>query len=121
MGPRAAAGTKVVRLSSSSANKMQLEDVSDTLYVRASLLSDATRKPGPIAPALTVSPAIAELIRGKIDRAPRPIDGAYVSTRAHAFPYSMRLSHTPCRACGIRGTGGGRSGTHGTMVPRQRK
>ncbi|XP_037459149.1 probable lysophospholipase BODYGUARD 1 [Triticum dicoccoides] len=72
VGPRAAAGTKVVRLSSSSANKMQLEDVSDTLYVRASLLSDATRKPGPIAPALTVSPAIAELIRGKIDRAPRP-------------------------------------------------
>nr|BAJ90578.1 predicted protein [Hordeum vulgare subsp. vulgare] len=68
----AAAGPKVVRLSSSSANKMQLEDVSDTLYVRASLLSDATRKPGPIAPALTVSPAIAELIRGKIDRAPRP-------------------------------------------------
>ena len=71
--PRAAAaGPKVVRLSSSSANKMQLEDVSDTLYVRASLLSDATRKPGPAAPALTVSPAIAELIRGKIDRAPRP-------------------------------------------------
>ncbi|CAM0912580.1 unnamed protein product [Alopecurus aequalis] len=68
----AAAGPKVVRLSTSSANKMQLEDVSDTLYVRASLLSDATRKPGPAAPALTVSPAIAELIRGKIDRAPRP-------------------------------------------------
>jgi pimeloyl-ACP methyl ester carboxylesterase len=62
----------VVRLSSSSANKMQVEDVSDTLYVRASLLSDATRKPGPSAPALTVSPAIAELIRGKLDRAPRP-------------------------------------------------
>lgn len=42
--------------------------------VRApSLLSDATKKSGPAAPSLTVSPAIAELIRGKIGRAaPRP-------------------------------------------------
>ncbi|KAF0902348.1 hypothetical protein E2562_016199 [Oryza meyeriana var. granulata] len=69
--PAAAPGPKVVRLSPSSA-KMQLEDVSDTLYVRPSLLSDATKKSGPAAPSLTVCPAIAELIRGKIDRAPRP-------------------------------------------------
>ncbi|RCV20012.1 hypothetical protein SEVIR_4G021300v4 [Setaria viridis] len=68
----AAPGPKVVRLSASSA-KMQLEDVSDTLYVRPSLLADATRKgAGPAAPALTVSPAIAEMIRGKMDRPPRP-------------------------------------------------
>ncbi|XP_062227946.1 probable lysophospholipase BODYGUARD 3 [Phragmites australis] len=70
--PPAAAtpGPKVVRLSASSA-KMQLEDVSDTLYVRPSLLADATKKAGPAAPTLTVSPAIAEMIRGKIDRPPR--------------------------------------------------
>jgi pimeloyl-ACP methyl ester carboxylesterase len=61
----------VVRLSASSA-KIQLEDVSDTLYVRPSLLADATKKAGPAPPALTVSPAIAEMIRGKIDRPPRP-------------------------------------------------
>ncbi|TVU12798.1 hypothetical protein EJB05_46458, partial [Eragrostis curvula] len=60
-------GPKVVRLSSSSA-KMQLEDVSDTLYVRPSLLADATKKSGPAAPSLTVSPAIAEMIRGKMDQ-----------------------------------------------------
>ncbi|PUZ62359.1 hypothetical protein GQ55_4G350900 [Panicum hallii var. hallii] len=72
-GPRVLAppGPKVVRLSASSA-KMQLEDVSDTLYVRPSLLADATKKAGPAPPALTVSPAIAEMIRGKIDRPPRP-------------------------------------------------
>ncbi|WVZ82735.1 hypothetical protein U9M48_029966 [Paspalum notatum var. saurae] len=73
-------GPKVVRLlpppspSSSPAccRKMQLEDVSDTLYVRASLLADATKsKPGPGAPALTFSPAVAEMIRGKMDRPPR--------------------------------------------------
>jgi hypothetical protein len=68
----AAPGPKVVRLSASS-SKMQLEDVSDTLYVRPSLLADATRKgAGPAAPALTVSLAIAEMIRGKMDRPPRP-------------------------------------------------
>ncbi|KAL6861477.1 hypothetical protein ACP4OV_017177 [Aristida adscensionis] len=67
----AAPGPKVVRLSASSA-KMQLEDVSDTLYVRPSLLADATKKAGPAAPSLTVSPAIAEMIRGKLDRPPRP-------------------------------------------------
>lgn len=71
--PPAAGGPKVVRLSASSA-KLQLEDVSDTLYVRPSLLADATRagNGSGVAPALTVSPAIAELIRGKMDRAPRP-------------------------------------------------
>nr|CAB3466859.1 unnamed protein product [Digitaria exilis] len=63
---------KVVRLSASS-TKLQLEDVSDTLFVRPSLLADATKKgAGTAAPALTVvSPAIAELIRGKMDRPPR--------------------------------------------------
>jgi hypothetical protein len=61
-----AAGPKVVRLSASS--KLQLEDVSDTLYVRPSLLADAAKKDGPAAPSLTVSPAIAEMIRGKMDR-----------------------------------------------------
>ncbi|CAN6191634.1 unnamed protein product [Urochloa humidicola] len=71
----APAGPKVVRLSAaSSATKkprMQLEDVSDTLYVRPSLLADATRNGGAAAaPALTVSPAIAEMIRGKLDRRP---------------------------------------------------
>ncbi|KAG2603988.1 probable lysophospholipase BODYGUARD 3 [Panicum virgatum] len=72
-GPRILAppGPKVVRLSASS-SKMQLEDVSDTLYVRPSLMADATKKAGPAPPALTVSPAIAEMIRGKIDRPPRP-------------------------------------------------
>ncbi|KAJ1257806.1 hypothetical protein BS78_10G024300 [Paspalum vaginatum] len=69
------AAPKVVRLlppsSACCSNKMQLEDVSDTLYVRPSLLADATKKPGPAAPALTVSPAIAEVIRGKMDRPPR--------------------------------------------------
>ena len=78
----AAPGPKVVRLSSSSASpassaKLQLEDVSDTLYVRPSLLADATRTGNvaihaAAAPTLTVSPAIAELIRGKMDRPPRP-------------------------------------------------
>uniref|UniRef100_A0A0D9WLE7 AB hydrolase-1 domain-containing protein n=1 Tax=Leersia perrieri TaxID=77586 RepID=A0A0D9WLE7_9ORYZ len=67
----AAAGPKVVRLSPSM-EKMQLEDVSDTLYVRPSVMADATKKSGPAAPSLTVSPAIAELIRGKIDRAAPP-------------------------------------------------
>jgi hypothetical protein len=68
-----AAGPKVVRLSSASASaKLQLEDVSDTLYVRPSLLADGTRTYIHAAPALTVSPAIAELIRGKMDRPRRP-------------------------------------------------
>ncbi|KAK1603976.1 hypothetical protein QYE76_027649 [Lolium multiflorum] len=94
----AAAGPKVVRLSSSSANKMQVEDVSDTLYVRASLLSDATRKPGPSAPALTVSPAIAELIRGKLDRAPRPPRQAPCWSdcdckQCHSWSTGARASH----------------------------
>ncbi|XP_066376744.1 probable lysophospholipase BODYGUARD 3 [Miscanthus floridulus] len=73
----APAGPKVVRVSSeTSSAKLQLEDVSDTLYVRPSLLADATRTGSSngihAAPALTVSPAIAELIRGKMDRPPRP-------------------------------------------------
>jgi hypothetical protein len=68
-----AAGPKVVRLSSASSSaKLQLEDVSDTLYVRPSLLADGTRTYIHAAPALTVSPAIAELIRGKMDRPRRP-------------------------------------------------
>lgn len=66
---------KVVRLSAASPARLhlQLEDVSDTLYARPSLLADATRAGGDgVAPALTVSPAaIAALIREKTDRAPR--------------------------------------------------
>ncbi|CAN6202706.1 unnamed protein product [Urochloa humidicola] len=79
VSPSAAAGPKVVRLSAAASPaakpRMQLEDVSDTLYVRPSLLADATRKAGgaaAAAPALTVTPAIAEMIRGKLDRPPRP-------------------------------------------------
>ncbi|GJN01043.1 hypothetical protein PR202_ga18277 [Eleusine coracana subsp. coracana] len=81
----AAAGPKVVRLSSSAQvggcgpnrKRVQLEDVSDTLFVRPSLLADATTKKKqaggggpPRAPPLTV--AIAEVIRGKTDRAEPP-------------------------------------------------
>ncbi|KAF8776022.1 hypothetical protein HU200_003968 [Digitaria exilis] len=47
---------KVVRLSASS-TKLQLEDVSDTLFVRPSLLADATKKgPGRRAPASRPDP-----------------------------------------------------------------
>ncbi|GJN29759.1 hypothetical protein PR202_gb18077 [Eleusine coracana subsp. coracana] len=82
----AAAGPKVVRLSSPAQGgcggpnrkrRVQLEDVSDTLFVRPSLLADATtttkrkRKQGGGAPPLTVA-AIAEVIRGKTDRAAAP-------------------------------------------------
>lgn len=67
----AAPGPKVVRLSPSSA-KMQLEDVSDTLYVRPR----CCRTPPEVRPRRAVAhrqPAIAELIRDKIGRAaPRP-------------------------------------------------
>jgi hypothetical protein len=83
------AGAKVVRLSSSAASKIQLEDVSDTLYVRASLLSDATRKPGSAAPALT------ELIRRKIDRPPRqtPCWSDCDCTLCHSWSTGSRASH----------------------------
>uniref|UniRef100_A0A0E0HKE8 AB hydrolase-1 domain-containing protein n=1 Tax=Oryza nivara TaxID=4536 RepID=A0A0E0HKE8_ORYNI len=109
----AAPGPKVVRLSPSSA-KMQLEDVSDTLYVRPSLLSDATKKSGPAAPSLTVSPAIAELIRGKIGRAaPRPPRHAAPCWSdcdckvCHSWSASSRSSHlyvhvqSPTTASGV--------------------
>jgi hypothetical protein len=64
----AAAGPKVVRRLSLS--KVQLEDVSDTLYVRPSLLADAATKKSAAAPSLAVvSPATAETTRGKTGRA----------------------------------------------------
>ncbi|CAL5050643.1 unnamed protein product [Urochloa decumbens] len=112
--PSAAAavpGPKVVRLSSASsaANskpRMQLEDVSDTLYVRPSLLADATRKggaAGPAAPALTVTPAIAEMIRGKLDRPPR------TPPRHHHHPAPPCWSDCDCKVCHSWSGGGGAS------------
>ncbi|XP_020112385.1 probable lysophospholipase BODYGUARD 3 isoform X2 [Ananas comosus] len=77
-GSGSGGGPKVVRLCSS---KLQLEDVSDTLYARPSVVMDAARKagttgsgasvvvsPAPAAPTFRVSTGVAEMIRGKIDR-----------------------------------------------------
>ncbi|CAN6223619.1 unnamed protein product [Urochloa humidicola] len=95
VSPSAAAaptGPKVVRLSSATKPaRMQLEDVSDTLYVRPSLLSDATRNGGAAAaPALTVTPAIAEMIRGKLDRGP---------PRSPRHPAPPCWSDCDCKVC----------------------
>jgi hypothetical protein len=59
-------GPKVLHV---SCKKLQLEDVSDTLYERASVVMDMSRKPAE-APRATfkVSSAIVEMIRGKMER-----------------------------------------------------
>lgn len=82
-------GPKVVRLCSA---KLQLEDVSDTLYSRPSRVSEFSRKatvavaantsmsvksPAPPAASFAVSANVIEMLRGKIDgrrhRRPQPI------------------------------------------------
>ncbi|KAJ1692765.1 hypothetical protein LUZ63_009463 [Rhynchospora breviuscula] len=60
-----AVGPKVLHV---SCKKLQVEDVSDTLYERASVVMDMSRKPVEPTPAtFKVSWAIAEMIRGKMD------------------------------------------------------
>lgn len=62
-----AVGSKVLHV---SCKKIQLEDVSDTLYERASVVMDMSRKPVLEPPRATfkVSSSIVEMIRGKLDR-----------------------------------------------------
>lgn len=61
-----AVGPKVLHV---SCKKLQLEDVSDTLYERASVVMDMSRKPvEPPHATFKVSSALVEMIRGKMDR-----------------------------------------------------
>ncbi|XP_072994957.1 probable lysophospholipase BODYGUARD 3 [Typha latifolia] len=59
-------GPKVLRLCST---RLQLEDISDTLYARPSVVKEVTRTAiSPATTTFTISSGIAEMIKGKIGR-----------------------------------------------------
>lgn len=83
--------SKIVCLtSSSSRNRLQLEEISDTLYTRSSLVSEVSRstvntKRGTLRSTFTINSTIVEMLQGKIG-----------GQKSHSIP---RWSDCDCKTC----------------------